>query len=90
MSMYALLRNNPTPKMANVEEAFHGTARDWLEHRQEVVNKDYRARTNNSDLILSALFVCVFRKFVSLHRIQTHTGGIQDFHCGETHRHTKI
>lgn len=26
-----------------------------------------------------------FRKFVSLHRIQTHTGGIQDFHRGETH-----
>uniref|UniRef100_H3CM91 Xanthine dehydrogenase/oxidase n=1 Tax=Tetraodon nigroviridis TaxID=99883 RepID=H3CM91_TETNG len=24
MSMYALLRNNPTPKMADVEEAFHG------------------------------------------------------------------
>ncbi|KAM4711210.1 xanthine dehydrogenase/oxidase [Anableps anableps] len=24
MSMYALLRNNPTPKMANVEEAFQG------------------------------------------------------------------
>lgn len=25
MSMYALLRNNPTPKMSDVEEAFHGT-----------------------------------------------------------------
>lgn len=25
MSMYALLRNNPTPKMADVEEAFHGS-----------------------------------------------------------------
>lgn len=25
MSMYALLRNNPAPKMADVEEAFHGS-----------------------------------------------------------------
>lgn len=29
MSMYALLRNNPTPQMAEVEEAFHGTPRQW-------------------------------------------------------------
>lgn len=29
MSMYALLRNNPTPRMADVEEAFHGTPRQW-------------------------------------------------------------
>ena len=28
MSMYALLRNNPTPNMSDVEEAFHGTAGD--------------------------------------------------------------
>lgn len=28
MSMYALLRNNPTPKMADVEEAFHGRLSD--------------------------------------------------------------
>lgn len=30
MSMYALLRNNPTPKMADMEEAFQGPARDRL------------------------------------------------------------
>lgn len=29
MSMYALLRNNPSPRMADVEEAFHGTPRQW-------------------------------------------------------------
>lgn len=28
MSMYALLRNNPTPNMADVEEAFHGRLPD--------------------------------------------------------------
>lgn len=33
MSMYALLRNKPTPKMADVEEAFHGTAGDGTVRR---------------------------------------------------------
>lgn len=53
MSMYALLRNNPTPRMADVEEAFHGTA--WLDRGHTRI---IHVRTNNSDLILLVLFVC--------------------------------
>lgn len=38
MSMYALLRNNPTPSMADVEEAFHGRLED-ASAGQEAHNK---------------------------------------------------
>lgn len=85
MSMYALLRNNPTPKMADVEEAFHGTAGDRTVHRGE---KMCTPRIRNYRDDTDFFFFCS-RKFVPLHRIQTHPGGIQDVHRGET-RHTAI
>lgn len=97
MSMYALLRNNSTPKMADVEEAFHGTARDrwtlfiwkkngiccllWV-HQEKCALHMSKLHWQHRFLFL---FFFYFRKFVSLHRIQSHTGGIQDFHRGETH-----
>lgn len=88
MSMYALLRNNSTPKMADVEEAFHGTARGngiccllWV-HQEKCALHMSKLHWQHRFLFC---FFFYFRKFVSLHRIQTHTGGIQDFHRGETH-----
>lgn len=84
MSMYALLRNNPTPKMADVEEAFHGTAGD------RTVRRGKKCALRVSETAVTPLVVFLFffccRKFVPLHRIQTHPGGIQDVHRGETRR----
>lgn len=75
MSMYALLRNNPTPQMAEVEEAFHGTPRQW--HLLIRVGNDTFQQKQ------CCVFIFRFRKSVSLHRLQTHPGGVQDFHCGQ-------
>lgn len=75
MSMYALLRNNPTPQMAEVEEAFHGTPRQW--------HLLIRVGNNTLQQKQCCVFIFCFRKSVSLHRLQTHPGGVQDFHCGQ-------
>lgn len=77
MSMYALLRNNPTPRMADVEEAFHGTPRQW--------DMLLPVSAKNDTLQKMMCFYFPFRKPVSLYRLQAHTGGVQDFYCGQTH-----
>lgn len=77
MSMYALLRNNPSPRMADVEEAFHGTPRQW--------DMLLLISVKNYTLQKKRVFIFLFRKSVSLHRLQAHPGGVQDFYCGQTH-----
>lgn len=45
MSMYALLRNNPTPQMAEVEEAFHGTPRHACTFANQFQERHITAKT---------------------------------------------
>lgn len=75
MSMYALLRNNPTPTMADVEEAFHGRLPDGR----------FRQSGSTQQKTCGVFFFFnLFRKSVSLHRLQAHTGGVQILHRGQT------
>uniref|UniRef100_A0A3Q3EUS2 Xanthine dehydrogenase n=1 Tax=Labrus bergylta TaxID=56723 RepID=A0A3Q3EUS2_9LABR len=66
MSMYALLRNNPKPKMADVEEAFHGNLCRCTGYRP--ILEGYK--TNSSARILNAfdckLCFCFLQEATSL------------------------
>lgn len=61
MSMYALLRNKPMPRMSDVEEAFHGS--DWHAY-SSVEHHSHSKRCN-----LTCSVIVLFRQSVSLHRL---------------------